>query len=172
LPQSIKASNGGETAEQRFRAAFERLKERGTPVSQNKVAKEAGCDPTALRKTRFPALVEEIQHWIASHPGEEQPSARQQVLKQRKRNRKARETIADFKLQRDKAVGLLADANRLIVELTEDLAGAKAKNRETSPLATVLSFPVKRGPRMPEMVSDVRVNKTTEGNDLHSDHDN
>ena len=59
------------SAEQRFRQAFERLKankpkvlEVGTPVSQNNVAKEAGCDPSALRKSRFPALVREIQAYL------------------------------------------------------------------------------------------------------------
>lgn len=46
-----------ENAEANFREAVERLKvdagkllPMGTPVSQNNVAKEAGCDPTALKK--------------------------------------------------------------------------------------------------------------------------
>ena len=63
-----------QTAEQRFRAAFDRLKQ-GSPevlartaaVSQNNVAKEANCDPSALRKSRFPSLVAEIQHYVEMH---------------------------------------------------------------------------------------------------------
>jgi len=45
-----------------YRAAFERLKNnkperlpKGTPVSQNNVAKEAGSDPSALKKRAFPS---------------------------------------------------------------------------------------------------------------------
>jgi hypothetical protein len=60
-----------DTAEVRFRDAFERLKSNrtqilpsGTVVTPNNVAKEAGRDPTALRKTRYPALVREIQTWV------------------------------------------------------------------------------------------------------------
>lgn len=62
------------SAEQRFRLAFERLKantpklvEFGTLVTQNNVAREAGCDPSALRKARFPALIREIQAYIELH---------------------------------------------------------------------------------------------------------
>ena len=61
-------------AELKFRDAFERLKQdkpdilaKGTPLSQNNVAKEAGVDPSALRRTRFPELVSEIQDWIEAH---------------------------------------------------------------------------------------------------------
>lgn len=162
MTSSIEPSDSENTAEKRFRNAFERLKldipevlPKGTPVSQNNVAKEAGCDPSALRKSRFPTLISEIQHWVASHHQEEkQSSARQQILKQRKRNRNARETIADLKLERDTAVGLLADANRFIIELTEDLADAKAKHKEANPSAPVLFLPVKRGPRVPEIGLD------------------
>lgn len=59
-------------AELGFRAAFERLKAGntlilplGSPVSQNNIAKEAGKDPSALRKSRYPVLIAEIQAWVA-----------------------------------------------------------------------------------------------------------
>jgi hypothetical protein len=135
------------SAEVRFRAAFERLKvnspERllwGTPVSQNNVAKEAGCDPSALKKSRFPTLVAEIQHWVESHQEDRQPSARKQLQKKQMRNRSARETVADFRRQRDAVVGLLADANLRIVELTEELASAKAELEERVASAPVISL--------------------------------
>lgn len=62
---------GRSGAEREFAAAFERLREdrplrlpKGTPVSQNNVAKEAGCTASALRKDRFPELVEQIQDLV------------------------------------------------------------------------------------------------------------
>ena len=129
-----------QSAEQRFRAAFERLKQckperldKGTPVSQNNVAKEADCDPSALRKTRFPSLIAEIQRYVESHKGDAPESNRQQMLKRRRRNRDTKETIADLKQQRDVAVGLFADANLLIVELTEELADVRRRLDEIKP---------------------------------------
>lgn len=134
-------------AEQRFRAAFERLRlnvpevlPKGTHVSQNNVAKEAGLDPSALRKSRFPLLVLEIQEWVAANKGEQQPSERQRLLKQRRKNRDTRQTIADLKLQRDKAVGLLADADLRIVELSEKVADLEARLAELRPTAKVLDL--------------------------------
>ncbi len=140
-----------DSAAQRFRSAFERLKlgvpqvlPKGTPVSQNNVAKEAGCDPSALRKARFPLLVLEIQEWIGAHKGEQVVSEHKKLLKQRRKNRDARDTIADFKRQRDIAAGLLADANLRIVELSESLADMKVRLDEYKPSARLLDLPKKR----------------------------
>lgn len=135
------------SAEQRFRDAFERLKlgvpvvlPKGTPVSQNNVAKEAGCDPSALRKTRFPLLVFAIQEWVVSHKSEEQPSQRQRLLKQKNKNRDMRETISDLKKQRDIAAGLLADADMRIVELSEKLADVQTRLDHLMPSAHVITL--------------------------------
>lgn len=135
------------SAEQRFRDAFERLKlgvpqvlPKGTPVSQNNVAKEAGCDPSALRKARFPLLVLSIQEWVESQKSTLQPTERQRLLKQRGKNRDMRETIADLKKQRDIAAGLLADADLRIVELTEKLADVQARLDYLQPTARVLKL--------------------------------
>ena len=61
------------SAEARYRQALERLKAgsptvlpQGTPVTQNNVAREANCDPSALKKARFPALIREIQAYAQS----------------------------------------------------------------------------------------------------------
>lgn len=139
--------NDHTSAEQRFRDAFERLKHKvpqvlpkGTPVSQNNVAKEAGCDPSALRKARFPLLVLAIQEWVNSNKSAQQPSERLRLLKQRSKNRNTRETIADLKKQRDKAGGLLADADLRIVELTEKLADVQARLDHLQPSAQVLNL--------------------------------
>ncbi len=147
MPTSEKQPDPAPSAEQRFRNAFERLKlgvpevlPKGTLVSQNNVAKEAGCDPSALRKTRFPLLVIAIQEWVESNKSEQQPSERQRLFKQRRKNRDTRETIADLKKQRDKVAGLLADADLRIVELTEKLADVQARLDHLQPSASVLNL--------------------------------
>lgn len=147
MPTSDKQPDQAPTAEQRFRDAFERLKlgvpqllPKGTSVSQNNVAKEAGCDPSALRKSRFPLLVIEIQEWLEAHKSEQPPSERQRLLKQRRKNRDTRETIADLKKQRDTTAGLLADADRKIMELSEKVADLQAKLDELQPPAKVLDL--------------------------------
>lgn len=140
LRTSTVAGSSKNTAEERFKEAFGRLKlgsptvlPMGTPVSQNNVAKEAGCDPSALRKTRFPSLIAEIQQYVDSHKGEAPESNRQKMLKRSRRNRDTRETIADLKQQRDVSVGLLANANLQIVELTEELADLRRRLEEIKP---------------------------------------
>ncbi|ANC01147.1 hypothetical protein AB688_03025 [Pseudomonas putida] len=112
-------------AEKAFREAFGRLKlgkpERlpeGAPVTQNNVAREAGNDPSALKKSRYPALILEIQHWINEHNLESAPSTRQSTLAHRRKNRSLKQTIRDLKLQRDNAASLLVEADAKILELT------------------------------------------------------
>ncbi len=115
-----------QTAEQRFRQAFERLKEnrpkalpKGTPVSQNNVAKEAGCDPSALRKSRHPSLVREIQAYVEIHKSD-RPSKRQKTLKARDNRRKCKEALQDAERERDIAQSQLLSTQRRILELTKE----------------------------------------------------
>lgn len=113
-----------QSAETRFRQAFERLKagepkvvERGTSVTQNNVAREAGCDPSALKKARFPALIREIQAYVELHD-EKAPSAAQKTRKRRATNRSLQERLDDAIRQRDHAQSILASANMRIIELS------------------------------------------------------
>lgn len=113
-------------AELKFREAFERLKAgkpnllpKGTPLSQNNVAKEAGVAPSALRRARFPELVDEIQIWIEAHKDETLPkSPRQMMLAQRSRNRGLQGQLKSLEQQRDYALGQLLDAQSYILDLT------------------------------------------------------
>jgi hypothetical protein len=113
-------------AELKFREAFERLKQgkpdilpKGTPLSQNNVAKEAGVDPSALRRARFPELVSEIQEWIETHKDEKSiKTPRQMMLAQRSKNRDLKEKYQSLEEQRDKALSQLLDAQARIPELT------------------------------------------------------
>src|ERR1700730_8529773 len=87
-------------AETAFREAFERLKRnrpetlvKNSVVSQNNGAKEAGCDPSALRKSRYPTLVAEIQLWLETNRPQAPLSSRQTLISQRKRKRSLKERI-------------------------------------------------------------------------------
>lgn len=119
-------------AEDSYRAAFLRLKSNrpirmpvGTVVSQNNVAKEAGVDPSALRKSRFPSLIAEIQHYVAESCSHH-VSARQEMLARRKIARTLKERLTDAIEQRDKLTGLLNDANARIVVLAAQVSQLQA----------------------------------------------
>ncbi len=119
------------SAEQRFRQAFERLKTQkpnivksGTPVSQNNVAKEAGCDPSALRKSRFPSLIREIQAYVEISE-QAPPSKRNEQLKRREMGTELRVRLATVTLQRDIAQSHLVSAQRRIVDLTSEVKTLK-----------------------------------------------
>jgi hypothetical protein len=141
-------SSKPKTAEANFREAFERLKAGapkalppGTPLSQNNVAKEAGCDPSALRKSRFPGLVAEIQSYLTNHGSERAPSERQRLLKQRQRSRDAHETINDLRSQRDAVASLLVEANAQIGILTLKVRDLEARVEDLQSKARVLPLP-------------------------------
>ena len=113
-------------AEQKFRQAFERLKAgkpqllpKGSKLSQNNVAKEAGVDPSALRRSRFPVLVAEIQAWLDEHKEDQKlKSPRQMMLAKRSQNLNLRERIEALEKQRDDALSRLIDIQARILELT------------------------------------------------------
>lgn len=122
-------------AEIKFRAAFERLKinkpdllPKGTSLTQNNVAKESGVDPSALRRARYPELVQEIQTWIEDNKDiQTQRSPRQVMLAQRSHNRDSRKRNEALTIQRDKALSKLLEAEYLILQLT--LENENLKNR-------------------------------------------
>jgi hypothetical protein len=135
-------SSATETAEQRFRSAFERLKTnrpevlpRGTQVSQNNVAKEAGTDPTALRKARYPALIREIQAWIEI--SDKEKAVRHERQHQRKRAKdEMAATAKRLQAQRDHAQAELISAQRLLLELLEENARLRARLDDLLPPPT------------------------------------
>lgn len=133
-----------ENAEERFRNAFERLKS-GNPtvlkvgilVTQNNIAREAGCDPSALKKARFPALIREIQAYIELHPCEEN-STNQKIRKKRAKNRSIKERCIDAEKQRDEIQSILACANMRILELTEDVRSLERQLDEIRPSPKII----------------------------------
>ena len=134
-----------ETAEERFRQAFERLKadrpkvlDPGTVVSQNNVAREAGCDSSALKKTRFPALVAEIQEYVELHQ-RNRTSMRQLQMQQRSARSDMLGRLDEVERQRDSAQSKLASANRRIVDLTAEVDSLRQRLEELAPSPKPLS---------------------------------
>lgn len=127
------------SAEDRFRQAFARLKagdpkllQLGTPVTQNNVAREAGCDPSALKKARFPALIREIQAYIELHPNDDR-SASQKTKRKQASNRSMKERLKDAIQQRDHAQSILASANMRILELSDEVQSLQRQLDEVRP---------------------------------------
>jgi hypothetical protein len=113
------------TADHHFRAAFERLKlgatvnlPKGSAVSQNNVAKEAGRDPSALRKSRHPELIQEIQRWVARQDSPR--SSRRQVEAARSTSKRLREGHVVLKAQLDCLASELLAARALVIELSQE----------------------------------------------------
>lgn len=110
-------------AEQRFREAFERLKSGcpellppGSLVSQNNVALEAGCTPSALRKERFPTLVSDIQRHLAKGSGADADAAQAKYESALARITAVSAERDAAQLRYEKAV---SEALDLLVELAE-----------------------------------------------------
>lgn len=139
-------SNQISKAETAFRNAFQRLKDgcptilsKGSKISQNNVAREAGLDPSSLKKARFPILVEEIQNWINTISPDISTSSRQHLATQRRKSRSLRQQIDALKSQRDEALAMLVQADAHIVDLTM----ANQKLKANLPPSNLTLFPTK-----------------------------
>jgi hypothetical protein len=139
-----------DTAEQRFRAAFDRLKNGasqvlpcGAPVSQNNVAKEAGTDSSALRKTRYPALVREIQAWVEIERGKNSTHLEERKVRTRAR-RELKDRVRALTAQRDNAQSLLLSAQRRVLELLQENSTLRSRLDELLPPPTLLKKPTSR----------------------------
>lgn len=112
-------------AESLFKEAFERLKtnspinvSKGSKITQNNVAKEAGKHPTALKKNRFPLLVLEIQDYIKQQDIDIDTINKK---KQLRKQRSLEERLADCKKQRDKLASICEAQAALIEQLRDEL---------------------------------------------------
>lgn len=137
------------SAADQYRDAFERLKlnrpqllPKGTPVSQNNVAKEAGSDPSALKKSRFPSLIAEIKTYVEQHAKERPPSLNQVNLLARQKSRALRDRIEQVARQRDQLASLLSEADAKIIELYDRIAELERQ----LPASNIISLDP-RGPR-------------------------
>lgn len=141
-------------AEQAFRDAFARLKAnqpvrlaKGTVLSQNNVAKEAGCDPSALKKARYPALIAEIQCWLHDHPAVPGTSQAKTIASQRNKNSGQKARIDEVVAQRDHAMSLLVEADAKILELVQE----NARLRTMLPHSNVVDLPLQGSRKQTEL---------------------
>lgn len=137
------------SASDQYRDAFERLKlnrphllPKGTPVTQNNVAKEAGSDPSALKKSRFPSLIAEIKTYVEKHAEERPPSLNKVNLLARQKSRALRDRIERVARQRDQLASLLSEADAKIIELYDRIAELERQ----LPASNIISLDP-RGPR-------------------------
>jgi len=109
----------------------------GTPVSQNNVAKEAGTDPTALKKARYPALIREIKAYVEI-AGHERAKQQETLARRRRRREDLKARVETLQAQRDHAQGQLVSAQRLILELLHENATVRARLDDLLPAPTPL----------------------------------
>jgi hypothetical protein len=110
-----------------LRAGFERMKSgdvlrvpRGTPVSQNNIARETGMEPSAFKKARYPLLVDEVQQYIAQLGlGAADRPTKPKPLPSRPC---ADEQVKSANAERDLVMSKLMLAQLKIIELTKTLA--------------------------------------------------
>lgn len=131
-------SDSKPTAEQAFREAFERLKVNkpiriplNSPVSQNNVAREAAVDSSALRKSRYPRLILEIQAFVEIQAHQE-PTPRQANLLARRQRADLKERLREVATQRDCAQSQLLSAHRAVLELLQENAALKIRLDDVS----------------------------------------
>lgn len=130
---SLNDTTANASAEQRFRDAFERLKKGTTVVlpansivSQNNVAKEASCDPSALRKSRFPSLVREIQAYVEIHKSQV-PSLRSVRSKLKNKRIDLKQRIEIITQQRDEAYSQLLHIQRVVLDMAKHITALEAE---------------------------------------------
>lgn len=112
-------------AESLFRAAYERLKTnepinllKGTPVTQNNVAKEAGRHPTGLKKERYPTLVREIQDYLKQ---QEIDNNIIEIKRKLRKQRTTEERLAACQKQRSKLSSICEAQAQLIEDLMDEI---------------------------------------------------
>jgi len=126
-------------AEKHFLEAFDRLKNtstirlpKGTPVSQANVAREAGVDPSALRKSRFPGVIALIQQWLDAHASSQPGQGASSPVNGRQKARSLRDRIEALTEQRDRVASLLACADARIVELSMECERLRSELEPTN----------------------------------------
>jgi len=116
------------SAEERFRQAFYRLCSnkplrlpKGSAVSQNNVAKEAGTGPSALKKQRYPLLCSEIKAKVAEDEKSKPQTKNQEIVSARSKNDDLRKELLFVKEDRDYQMSLKLYAQHMVLALTKEL---------------------------------------------------
>ncbi|MBH1494018.1 hypothetical protein JY423_02140 [Stenotrophomonas maltophilia] len=128
------------TAESKFRAALARIidgsalnVERNAQITQNNVAREAGVDPSALRASRYPALVMEIRDLAGMARADVGSMGHKPHRPRSEERRNEKQRYQDMKRQRDHAAALLASADSEVLRLMLRVRDLERHIEETSP---------------------------------------
>jgi predicted nuclease with TOPRIM domain len=116
------------------------------------VAKEAGSDPSALKKSRFPSLIAEIKTYVEQHAEKRPPSLNQVNHLARQKSRALRDRIEQVARQRDQLASLLSEADAKIIELYDRIAELERQ----LPASNILSLDP-RGPESFEITARVQL---------------
>lgn len=124
-----------------FRNSFERLKSgdtiilpKGSALSQNNVAKEAGRDPSALRKSRYPELVRDIQLWIAAGADIPEVTRDIPVAQLRSKLDAVMRDVEELRAERDLVLSKLLVANDRILLLTSKIKEDSEPGKGSAPI--------------------------------------
>lgn len=134
----------GMSAEERYRDAFERLKlgrAKNVPtctiVSLASVAREAGSEPSALKRSRYPLLAEEILDW-SIRSRKSTVGCETKLSASRKKIQRLEAKLREVQEQRDRAVNLLLAAEQKL------LARLRTEG-DCASCTTVVQFPRPKG---------------------------
>lgn len=88
--------------------------------------REAGTDPSALRKARYPALIRDIQAWVET-AALQQTKSKQRQARQNRNKESLMETVETLTRQRDQAQSEALSLHRLVLEIS--VANVKLQSR-------------------------------------------
>lgn len=115
-----------------YLAAFRRLADdapmvmpKGTPVTQNNVAREAGRSPSAFKKAEYPDEVAIVKAYIAALPKRKSPSTTYKLNASRAETKKSKSANEQIIQQRDIALSLLVQSQETILKLRKEIMKLK-----------------------------------------------
>lgn len=107
-------------AGEEYLAAFRRLVARGTRVSQNAVAKEAGRDPSAFKLSSYPEEIAIVKAYIKANYQATSSSITHRLKASREETKKAKNSNDSIVQQRDTALIMLSQAHVTILDLKNE----------------------------------------------------
>ena len=120
-----------QSAEQEFRAAWQRIKDGkpiritvGAPATLANIAREAGKDPSSLKRSRYPLLVHEVEtdnQLIAELPASVDRSLSSQLNGARDENRRILLDMDVLRAERDALKSQVLNLQLALLEKTQQL---------------------------------------------------
>lgn len=121
------------SAEHEFRSAFKRIIEgktiripKGSPPTLANIAREAGRDPSALKKSRYPTFIAEVEEYNNAPSvtvNKTDRSLTAQLAAARAENRSLREECSNLCQERDAAQTKILNLQQALVAMNLQLVG-------------------------------------------------